>query len=89
MLESPASFVNAMEGAALRIEREYDLALAQAWHGAKFNGLAQAGKLRRLSQYVGRKSSKPSPASSALAFFHRMKAAGFPVEIRRTERSRG
>lgn len=77
-----------MEGAALRQEREYDLSIAQQWHGAKFNALAQVGKLKSLSNYIGKRATggKKSTLASAIAFFHSMKAAGFPVEISRVER---
>lgn len=76
-----------MEGAALKSEREYDLAIAQVWHAARFNALAQVGKLKSLSNYIGKKASgKKSTLASAIAFFHNMKAAGFPVEITRTPR---
>lgn len=72
-----------MAGAALRQERDYDLAIAQAYHMAKFNALQKAGKLKGLSHYIGKKASKKSQAADALAFFHRMKASGAPVEITR------
>jgi hypothetical protein len=72
-----------MEGSALRQEREYDLAIAQAYHGAKFGALAQAGKLKALSNYIGKKGSGKSPLAAALNFMHNMKASGVPVEISR------
>lgn len=77
-----------MEGAALKAEREYDLAIAQVWHGARFNALAQVGKLRGLSNYIGKRATgKKSTLASAVSFFHSMRAAGFPVTITRVERS--
>lgn len=76
-----------MEGAQLKSEREYDLAIAGQWHGARFNALAQNGKLRSLSNYLTKRSAgKKSTLASAISFFHSMKAAGFPVEITRTPR---
>lgn len=76
-----------MDAAALSTEREYDLSIAHAWHAAKFNALAQAGKLRALSNYISKKSmGKKSAAAEAVAFFHAMKAAGLPVTITRVER---
>jgi hypothetical protein len=76
-----------MEGAQLRLEREYDLDISHAWHSAKFNGLAQVGKLRGLKSYLGKAASGVrSTAASALAFFHKMKAAGLPVTITRSVR---
>lgn len=85
-LETPATFVNAMEGAALRAEQQYDLLISQEWHGARFNALAQGGKLRSLSSYIGKKPGKKAIAPGALAFFHKMKAAGLPVTITRVPR---
>lgn len=67
-------------------ERRYDLAIAEAWHAAKFNGLGQNGKLRGLSSYLGKKPSGKTGAAQAIAFFHSLKAKGIPVEIRRTPR---
>jgi hypothetical protein len=79
-LESPASFVNAMEGAAEMRREAYDLALAQAWHTEAF---AREKRLKKLSDYQGKKSGKRSVAADAVAFFHSLKARGVPVEIRR------
>lgn len=77
-----------MDGAALKVEQEYDLSISQAWHGARFNALAQAGKLRGLSSYLGKRhAGKKSAAASAIAFFHAMKAAGVPVTISRVPRA--
>ena len=76
-----------MEGAALKSEREYDMVIAAQWHGARFNALAQNGKLKSLSNYIGKRASgKTSQAAAAASFFHAMKSAGFPVEITRVER---
>lgn len=76
-----------MEGAALKSEREYDMAIAQAWNGARFNALAQVGKLKGLSTYLGKKASgKRNAAADAAAFFHAMKSAGLPITITRVER---
>lgn len=76
-----------MQGAQLKFEREYDLSIAHAWHAAKFNALAQVGKLKSLSNYTGKRASgKKSTAAQAVAFFHAMKAAGLPVTITRVER---
>jgi hypothetical protein len=74
-----------MEGSALRQEREYDLAIAQAYHTAKFGNLAQAGKLKGLSAYQSKKKGegKRSAWAGALSFFHNAKASGVPVEITR------
>lgn len=74
-----------MEGAALKAERDYDLMVAQAWHTAKFSVMAENGKLRGLSTYLRKKvESAKSTTAKAIAFFHQMKARGFPIEITRT-----
>lgn len=76
-----------MEGAQLKLEREYDLAIAQAWHMAEFNARKKVNKLRGLSEYIGKRAGgKKSSAAQAIAFFHAMKAAGLPVTITRVER---
>lgn len=78
-----------MEGAALRQEREYNLAISQAWHTAIFALNGYAGKLKgkSLSDYqVGKERPKQSSTARAIAFFHAMKSAGFPVTITRVPR---
>lgn len=78
-----------MEGAALRQEREYDRAIAQAWHTAIFALNGYGGKLKgkSLSDFlISQDKPKPSKAAQAAAFFHAMKAAGLPVTITRVER---
>jgi hypothetical protein len=70
-----------MEGAAEAEGKAYDRLLAQAWHTEAF---AREKKLKKLSSYVGKKAdAKRSIAADAMAFFHRMKATGVPVEISR------
>lgn len=77
-----------MQGATLKAEREYDLLISQAWHEAKFNALAQVGKLKGLKSYIGKKAvgGKRSKAADAVAFFHALKAAGVAVSITRSAR---
>lgn len=75
-----------MEGAALAAERKFDFAIAEAWHAAKFGVMAENGKLRGLSTYIGKKKGKRSLAADAAAFFHRMKAAGMDVDIKKVVR---
>lgn len=75
-----------MEGARLKSEREYDMAIAQSWNGARFNALAQVGKLKGLANYVGKATAKKSSVAGATAFFHAMKSAGLPITITRVER---
>jgi hypothetical protein len=74
-----------MQGAALRTERAHNLAMTQAWNTAMFALNGYGGKLKdkTLSDYlIGEKPRQPK-AAQALAFFHRLKAAGLPVEIKR------
>lgn len=76
-----------MEGATLKFERGYDLAVAQVWHGARFNALAQVGKLRGLKSYLSKATSTAkSAAAQALGFFHALRARGIPIKIERVER---
>jgi hypothetical protein len=75
-----------MEAAALRREREYDLAIAQAWHTAIFALNGYSGKLKNKSLadfLISKDRPKPSKAAQAVAFFHSLKARGIPVEITR------
>lgn len=77
-----------MEGAALRSAQEYELSIAQAWHAARFNALAQVGKLKGLKTYLAKSATtgKRSIAAEAVNFFQQMKAQGFPVTITRSAR---
>lgn len=74
-----------MDGAALRQERAYDLAIAQAWHTAMFGLQGYAGKLKgkKLSDYLTKRDRKQSIHAQAIAFFHRLQAEGLPVTITR------
>lgn len=75
-----------MEGAALAAKREYDLAIATAWHTAVFGLQGYAGKLKgkKLSDFLSDHSDKqPTKHAQAIAFFHSLKARGVPVEITR------
>jgi hypothetical protein len=86
MLETPHSFVNAMEGAALRRRRELDLGVYTAWHAATFAVGMYGGKLKgkKLSDFLS-EDSRParSKAAEALSFFHTLKARGVAVDITR------
>lgn len=78
-----------MEGAALRQEREYDLAITQAWNTAMFAINGYGGKLKdkTLADYlINKPPKKQSSSAAAVAFFHSMKSAGFDVKIERVER---
>lgn len=77
-----------MKGAADASLERYELATYEAYQAAKFNALAQTGKLKALSTYMPKKgSTKKSQAMQAVAFFHRMQAAGIAVKITRTPRA--
>lgn len=76
-----------MEGAALRATREYDLAIAAAWHGARFTAMTQTKKgLPGLSNFLAKKPEPKTGAAHAIAFFHSLKARGVDVKIERVER---
>jgi hypothetical protein len=90
-MQTPHSFVNAMEGAALRRQRDLDLGIITAWHTASFALGMYAGKLKgkTLSDFL--LSGKPSEEDEGrmqrarvIHFFQSLKARGVPVEITRT-----
>lgn len=76
-----------MEGAALAEHKRIDLAILTSWHTAMFGLSGYAGKLKgkKLSDYLSGAVSEGGSAGpfQAISFFHRMKAAGFPVKIER------
>lgn len=78
-----------MEGAAAKETKQYNLALFTAWHAARFalNGYANKGKLagsKSLADIMFKDNEQPSSNyAQALAFFHGLKARGFPVNITR------
>jgi hypothetical protein len=74
-----------MEGAALAEKKRFDLAIVTAWHTAVFALNGYAGKLKgkSLSDFLTDKPSRPASHAQGLAFFHRLKAKGVPVEITR------
>jgi hypothetical protein len=77
--------VAAMQGRrnADKLRAKRDLLIA--YHTGAFAGAAFAGKLKPLDQYVSDGAQeRPLQYAHAIAFFHRMKARGFPVEITRT-----
>lgn len=75
-----------MEGAALRQEREYDLAITTAWHTAIFALNGYGGKLKNksLADYlISQEKPQANSTAKAIAFFHSLKARGYPVDITR------
>lgn len=76
-----------MEGAAIRERNALNAGLFTAWHTALFalNGYANKGKLagnKSLADIMLTGDDRPAPSNAmAHAFFSRLKAQGFPVEI--------
>jgi hypothetical protein len=79
------SFVNAMEGAADRERRAYDLAITCAWHTAVFALNGYSGKLKgkSLSDYLSDGKQEAPTWAKAHAFFSGLKAKGLDVKIER------
>jgi hypothetical protein len=70
---------------AHKADAKRDLLLA--YHTGAFAGAAFAGKLKPFKEYLaetGPDDSRPLQHAKAIAFFHTLKAKGFPVEITRT-----
>lgn len=82
-LQTPRLYGAAMAGAAKRIQREAELALAQAWFGERFH---RTKKLKPLPTYLAemrpRKSQTPADMLAAL---RALQAAGAPITIRKQE----
>jgi len=75
----------ALRGRRARDTLEAKRDLAAAWNTAAFTGAASVGKLKPLSQYLSDpEQDRRTKSAQAIAFFHRMKASGAPVEISRT-----
>ncbi len=75
-----------MEGAALAAKRQNDLGIATAWHTAMFALAGYGGKLKgkTLADFLSRDESPWAKKNAeAVAFFHKLKAKGVPVEITR------
>lgn len=75
-----------MEGSALQRKDELNVALYTAWHTAVFALARYSGKLKPLSDYLSTDEQPKGEAlqhAKAIAFFHRLKARGIPVEITR------
>lgn len=77
----------ALRGRAGAAKRQSKRDLLLAYHTGAFAGAAFNGKLKPFNEYV----SDDEPADDralkhahAIAFFHRLKARGMPVEITRT-----
>lgn len=79
--ETPRSFVNAMEGFALRHKEMLDLAFWQAWHTEAFARMDGRAFKNAMENRFAEKA--PTNHAQAIAFFHRLKARGVPVNITR------
>jgi len=66
-------------------ERRERSSLLQAYHVAAFGAAAMNGTLKPFREYVSDPTSQArTKTAQAIAFFHRMRASGVPVEISRT-----
>ncbi len=76
-----------MEGAAIAAKNRLDVSMFTAWHTAVFALNGYAGKLKPLSEFVGRDERPPQEIqhARAIAFFHRLQAQGVDVKITRNE----
>jgi hypothetical protein len=74
-----------MEGASRAAARRADENTILAYQALNFYGLAQKGKLKRLTEYLIEKPKprKPQSAAQMLAILQGMKGAGTPMNIRR------
>lgn len=75
-----------MEGAVLAAKRQHDQAIFTAWHTAVFAIGMYGGKLKgkTLSDFLS--SDEPQGSTKhaeAIAYFHKLKARGVPVDISR------
>jgi hypothetical protein len=71
--------------AAHKADAKRDLLLA--WHVGALSGAAFAGKLKPFKEYLSEAEpgdNRKVQHAEAIAFFHRLKAKGLPVEITRT-----
>jgi hypothetical protein len=74
-----------MEGSAKAANRRADQNTILAYQGISFYGLAQKGKLKRLSEYLIEKPPRPKAqtAEEMLAVLQGMAGGGTPMNIRR------
>jgi hypothetical protein len=74
-----------MEGAALAEKKRFDLSFWQAWHTEAFARMEGRDFKAALRKHFERdeKSDVRIKNAEAIAFFHRIKARGVPVDITR------
>lgn len=79
--QTAATFAASLRGKAKVREQEAERDLSLAWHTGAFVGAAYAGKLKRLSEYQGKKPPKQSPRDM-LAVLKGLRENGAPMNIR-------
>lgn len=72
-----------MEGAALAAKARQNLAFWQAWHVEAFARMKGPEFKKALRDFMADDGPGKRSPSDAIAFFHRLKASGVPVEIER------
>lgn len=81
--QTPRTFIAIMEGRAHAAKQDYELAVAQAWHGEVF---ARQKKLKNLSQYLPREAdAAPVSSEVILDAMLTLQAAGVPINIRKLD----
>jgi hypothetical protein len=77
--------IAALRGRQKADERRSKRDLLLAWHTGAFSGAAFAGKLKSFDEYARPAGDQQHlQHAKTIAFFHRLKARGVPVEITRT-----
>lgn len=73
-----------MEGAALAANRKHESEIVMAWHIAAFGAAAQAGKLKKLDQYLTLTKPKPKQQTPAemLEVLREFKERGVPMDFK-------
>jgi hypothetical protein len=81
--QTAATFAASLRGRAKVREHEAERDLSLAWHTGAFVGAAYAGKLKRLSEYQGKKqSSSQQKPGDMLAVLKMLRDKGAPMNIR-------
>lgn len=79
--QTAATFAASLRGKAKAREQDAERDLSLAWHTGAFVGAAYVGKLKRLSEYQGKKPLKQKP-SDMIAVLKMLKDNGAPMTIR-------
>jgi hypothetical protein len=77
-----------MEGMAHAAARQHELAISTAWHTAVFALTGYSGKLKELSEYVGKTETWPEDDerlenARLIHFFNSLKAKGYDIKTER------